>query len=126
MAMEPDVSQDHFDHQEDELDTASPWQERIRAALRRPLALALFGVMLVGLLALLYLSEVAGVEAANTQLRALRDQQARLARQEAQLREQLGVVTSPAYIEQRARALGLVPASGAPIFIIRVPNGAYR
>jgi cell division protein FtsB len=124
--MESDELQDYSELPEDGINSASTWQERIHAALLRPLAPALFGIVLVGLLALLYLSEVAGVEAANTQLRALRDQQARLDRQEAQLRAQLGVVTSPAYIEQRARALGLVPASGAPIFIVRVPNGAYR
>jgi cell division protein FtsB len=126
MAMESEVSLDYSDLEEDELDTAPSWQQRMRATLRRPLALVLFGVALVGLLALLYLSEVAGVEATNAQLRAQQDQQARLERQEAQLRERLGVVTSPAYIEQRARALGLVPASGAPIFIVRMPNGAYR
>src|SRR5258708_5689414 len=124
--MESDELRDYSELQDDGLEPAPTWPERIRAALLRPLAPALFGIVLVGLLALLYLSEVAGVEAANTQLRTLRDQQARLERQEAQLRAQLGVVTSPAYIEQRARALGLVPASGAPIFIVRVPNGAYR
>jgi cell division protein FtsB len=104
------------------------WRGRVVAALRRPIAVALFGVALIGLLALLYLNEVAGVQAANNQLAALRDQQARLERQESLLREQLGQVTNPAYIERRARALGLVSApNGTPvIFIIRTPRGAIR
>jgi cell division protein FtsB len=100
-------------------DDASPWRERVAAALRRPIALALFGVVLLGLLAVIHLNQVAAIESANAQLSALRDQQARLERQESLLQEQLGEVTSPAYIDSAARALGLVPGHGTPTFIIR-------
>src|SRR5258708_33657186 len=120
--MESDELRDYSELQDDGLEPAPTWPERIHAALLRPLAPALFGIVLVGLLALLYLSEVAGVEAANTQLRTLRDQQARLDRQEAQPPAQLGGVTSPAYIQQPARALGPVPAPGPPLLIVRGPN----
>ncbi len=109
-------------HADDAPEDALSWRERVAATLRRPIALALFGVALLSMLALLYLSEVAGVESANARLNALRAQQARLERQEAVLEAQLGQVTSPAYIDQRARALGLAPGSGAPVFIIREPR----
>ncbi|HKB48180.1 MAG TPA: hypothetical protein VKC57_10825, partial [Ktedonobacterales bacterium] len=69
--MESDELRDYSALQDDGLEPAPTWPERIHAALLRPLAPALFGIVLVGLLALLYLSEVAGVEAANTQLRTL-------------------------------------------------------
>jgi cell division protein FtsB len=96
------------------------WRQRLLYALRRPLALVLFGAGLIGLLALLYLNQVAGVTAANADLQQLQAEQTRLDRQEAQLREHLGAFTSPAYIERRARELGLRPgpASGADIITV--------
>lgn len=87
-------------------------RQRVLRALRSRLALALFGAAMVGLLAVLYLNEVAAVGSANARLQALNAEQTRLERQDAQLHQQLGLVTSPAYIDQHARALGLVP--GAP------------
>lgn len=80
-------------------------------AVRSRLALALFGAAMIGLLAVLYLNEVAAVGSANDRLRTLNAEQTRLERQDAQLHQQLGAVTSPAYVDQRARAMGLVPAS---------------
>jgi hypothetical protein len=101
------------------------WWARTQTALRRPLVFALVGVMLIGLLALMYLNEVAGVALANDRLSALRTEQARLRRQDALLHAQLGQVTSPAYIDQRARALGLAPASvDAPVrIVVSHPHG---
>ena len=97
-----------------------PWRVRALAALRSPLALALFGVLMIGLLAVLYLSELAGVAAANDRLRVLSGEQTSLARQDALLREQLGEVTSPTYVDRRARALGLAPAPPDSALIIAV------
>jgi cell division protein FtsB len=105
-----------------EAEPAPPWRERIAVALRRPITLALFGIVVIGLLALVHLNQVAAIESANAQLSALRDQQARLERQESLLREELGQATSPAYIDQRARALGLAPGSDAPTFVICEPQ----
>ena len=97
---------------------ALPWRARVAVALRRPITLALICVVLLGALAVIHLNQVAAIESANAQLSTLRDQQAKLARQEALLREQLGEVTSPVYIDSAARALGLVPGSGTPTFIV--------
>ena len=90
-------------------DVALSPRQRVIHALRSRLALALFGVAMIGLLAVLYLNEVAAVGSANARLQTLNAEQTRLERQEAQLHQQLGTVTSPAYIDQRARAMGLEP-----------------
>ncbi len=113
---------EHVGLDDETLDDELPWRERVTAALRRPIALALFGVVLLGLLAVIHLNQAAAIESANARLSALRDQQARLERQESLLQAQLGAVTSPTYIDQRARALGLVPGGGTPAFIIREPQ----
>jgi cell division protein FtsB len=93
---------------------------RALAALRTRLALALFGVLLIGLLAVLYLNEVAAVAVANSRLQALHADQTRLQRQDAQLHAKLGTVTSPAYIDQQARALGLAPAPAGAAIVVAV------
>ncbi|HEX6797196.1 MAG TPA: hypothetical protein VF116_05735 [Ktedonobacterales bacterium] len=91
------------------LDAALSPRQRVLRALRSRLALALFGVAMIGLLAVLYLNEVAAVGSANARLQTLNAEQTRLERQDAQLHQQLGIVTSPAYIDQHARAMGLEP-----------------
>ena len=96
------------------------WWQRAEITLRRPLVLALTSVALIGLLAVLYLNQVAGVAVANTRLRALNDEQTRLSRQDATLRQQLGAFTSPAYIDQRARAMGLAPGDPGVALVIAV------
>ncbi len=87
--------------------------------IRAPLALALLGVAVIGILALFYVHEVASLTAANDELATLQVEQSRLERQDAQLHAQLGEVTSPAYIDRRARALGLTP-NGADTPVIHV------
>src|SRR5262249_59134647 len=109
-----------MDPQDDALAEA-PNRRQLLAALCRPLVLALFGSSLIGLLAVLYLNQVAGLAAANAQLQQLQTEQTRLARQNALLHEQLGAVTSPAYIQRPARWLGLraAPPAGAGVPSIR-------
>src|SRR5262245_51783891 len=102
---------------------ASTWRRRLLLGLRRPFALALFGACLIGLLALLYLNEVAGVTAATAELRQLQEEQTRLDRQEALLDERLGRLTSPATIERRARELGLQPGPGGAAEVITIRGG---
>jgi len=102
---------------ENDLEQPAAWHERALAALRRPIGFALVGIALVGLLAFLYLNQVAGVTRANTELRALQTEQTRLQREDAQLRARLGEVTSPAYVEQRARQLGLRPSDLSAIIV---------
>jgi hypothetical protein len=103
-------------------DTATemaPGEQSRELGLPRPV-LTLACVALIGLLALTYLSQVAGVAQANSQLRDLNAEQTRLERQDAQLHQQLGTVTSPAYIDRRAREMGLAPALGTPPLTIGI------
>jgi hypothetical protein len=100
--------------------TETRWWQRAEITLRRPLVLALTSVALIGLLAVLYLNQVAGVAVANTRLRALNSEQTRLSRQDAAQRQQLGAFTSPAYIDQRARAMGLTPGDPGVALVIAV------
>lgn len=99
--------------------------ERARSAVlvRAPLALALLGAAVIGILALFYVHEVTGLTAANDELHALQAEQTRLERQDAQSHAQLGEVTSPAYVDQRARAMGLTPTGAAtPVTVVVVPD----
>ena len=104
----------------DSPDGPGDWRMRALAALRRPLALAIFGVAMIGLIALLYLHQVAALAAANDRLATLRAEQAHLERQDADQRARLGAVTSPAYVDERARALGLVPAPLGSALIVSI------
>src|SRR5262249_31801212 len=103
----------HMDLQDEALGGAPEvgpnWRQRRLLGLGGPPALALFGAGLVGPLGLLFLHQVAGVTAADAALQRLQTEQTRLERQDALLHERLGTLTSPAYIERRARELGLRP-----------------
>ena len=69
---------------------------------------------------MLYLNQVAGVAVANARLRSLQSEQTRLQRQDAALHQQLGALTSPATIAQKARAMGLEPGDPAAVVVITV------
>src|SRR5260370_39366760 len=103
------------------------WYGRTAAALRRPWGQALTGLALIGLLALLYLNQVASVAVANARLGNLRAEQTQLEQQNSQLHHQPGQLTSPAYVDQRARAMGLAPdptvAAGIPALARPPPRG---
>ncbi len=105
------------------VDAPPDWRERLRATWRRPLGRALAGVAAIGLLALLYLNQVAGVTLANNELSALNAEHSRLQRQDSQLHAQLGADTSPAYVDRRARAMGLAPAPFGSAVYIAVTHG---
>lgn len=94
---------------------AAVWFTRQRLPL-----VALELAVVVGLLALLYLSQVAAVTATHQTLLREQQRQSDLRRQDAELRAQLGSVESPAYIEQRARELGLVPANPASVIWVTI------
>src|SRR5258706_16227898 len=85
------------------------WYGRAGAAVRGPWGQALTGLALIGLLALLYLNQVASVAVANVRLGNLRAEQTQLEQQNSQVHQQLGELASPAYVDQRARAMGLAP-----------------
>ena len=86
---------------------------------RQPL-IALELAVVVGLLALLYLSQVAAVTATHGTLLNEQARQTDLRRQDADLHAQLGQAQNPTYIEQRARALGMVPANPASVVWIAI------
>lgn len=86
---------------------------------RQPL-IALELAVVVGLLAFLYLSQMAAVTSAHDTLLQEQAQQTDLRRQDAELHAQLGQVQGPAYVERRARALGMVPANPASVVWITI------
>jgi cell division protein FtsB len=87
--------------------------------------LALEAAVVIGLLALLYLSQVAAVTATHQTLLQEQARQSDLRRQDAELHAQLGQVQSPAYIEQRAQALGMVPANPASVVWIAIHDAGH-
>lgn len=101
-------------------DAGARWWQRAEIVLRRPLVFALSSVALIGLLAVLYLNQVAGAAVANARLRSLNARQTSLQRQDAALHQQLGALTSPAYIDQRARAMGLAPGDPGVVLVVTV------
>lgn len=99
-------------------------RDHVRAALTSARVRVLVSIAVAGLLALLYLSQVAAVNAASGQLATLRDQSIQLQRQDADLHQQLGAVTSPAYVDGRARAMGLAPAPAGASVVVTLPGTA--
>jgi len=88
--------------------------------------LALEGAAVVGLLALLYLSQVAAVNTANSRLQTLQAQQTDLRRTDTLAHEQLAQAQSVAAIDRRARALGLRPTAPGAIIVVTPPSGGGR
>ncbi len=87
-----------------------------RIARQRPLVVLIECLLLAALATLLYLSQVAGADTANSQVQTLQAQSQLLQRQDAALHAQLGQARSPAYIAARARALGYGPP---PQFVVQ-------
>ena len=98
--------------------------KRATATASYPVMLILRCLVVVGLVALLYLWQVSGATSSATELQALQAEQSALQRQDATLHQQLGQARSPAYIEQRARALGLVPAGTSVVTTLSVSGGS--
>lgn len=89
-----------------------------------PLMLLEFATV-VGLLALLYLSQVAALTTTRQTLLQEQTRQTTLRRQDAELHAQLGRLHSPAYVERRARALGMVPANPASVVWITLHDASH-
>src|SRR6266852_2167854 len=105
----------------------------LRAAKRRrqlhpfffrmgPVALSISSVLLIGLMAVLYLSQLGQAVAANQKLQDLHRQQAVLQRQDQDLVVVVAQEQSPAYIAAHARSLGLVPADPKTVQLVVVPD----
>ena len=87
-----------------------------------PVALCLTSVVLIGLMAVLYLSQVGQAVDTNHELEQLRQRQSSLTRQNQDLAEQLAEEQSPGYIAKRARQQGLQPADPENVHTVVVPN----
>ncbi|HEX4206613.1 MAG TPA: septum formation initiator family protein [Ktedonobacteraceae bacterium] len=87
-----------------------------------PVALCITSVCLIGLMAVLYLSQVGRAEAANQQIQDIHAQQANLQRQNQDLMYQIARERSPEYIAEQAQKQGLVPADPEQIQTLAVPN----
>jgi len=75
-----------------------------------PVALSISSVLLVGLMAVLYLTQLGQAVAANQKLQDMRTQQAALQRQNQDLVNIIAEEQSPGYIAGHAQAQGLIPA----------------
>ena len=87
-----------------------------------PVALCVISVLLIGLMAVLYLSQVGQGVDTNRQLQQIRQEQSSLTRQNQDLMEQLAEEQSPAYIVKHAQQQGLQPADPKNVHTIIVPN----
>ena len=87
-----------------------------------PVALCITSVLLIGLMAVLFLSQVSQAVSANQQLQAINAQQAALKRQNQDLINTIAQEQSPAYIADGAHKLGLVPANPSNVQVIIVKH----
>jgi len=87
-----------------------------------PVALSISSVLLIGLMALLYLSQLGQAVAANQKLQDLHRQQTVLQRQSQDLTNLVAQEQSPTYIAQQAKAQGLVPADPKTVRVVVIPH----
>jgi len=87
-----------------------------------PVALCITSVLLIGLMAVLYLSQVSQAVSANQQLLAINAQQAAQKRQNQDLINTIAQEQSPAFIADGAHKLGLVPASPGAVQVLVVKH----
>lgn len=87
-----------------------------------PVALCVCSVLLIGLMALLYLSQLNQAVSANNTLLSLHAQETVLQRQNQDLVNSIAKEQSPAYIAAHAKRMGLVPADPTAIQVVIVPH----
>jgi cell division protein FtsL len=87
-----------------------------------PVALCTCSVLLIGLMAVLYLSQLGQAVTANEQMQELYRQQAVLQRENQDLADIIAQEQSPEYIAEHAKSLGLVPADPANVQTLVVPH----
>jgi cell division protein FtsB len=87
-----------------------------------PVALCLTSVLLIGLLAVLYLSQVGQAVSDNQQIQQAQAQQNALQRQNQDLTNTISNEQSPGYIAQKAKGMGLVPGDPNAVTAIKVKN----
>lgn len=87
-----------------------------------PVALSLSSVLLIGLMAILYLSQLSQAVTANQQIQQFYRQQAILQRENQELRYIIAQEESPTYVADHAKSQGLVPADPKTVEILVVPH----
>lgn len=87
-----------------------------------PVTLSICSVLLIGLMAILYLSQQGQAVTTNQQIQALRSQQVALQRQNDDLVNTIATEQSPEYIAARARKMGLMPASPQDVQVVVIPH----
>lgn len=87
-----------------------------------PVALSICSVLLIGLMAVLYLTQVGQAVSANQQIQDYHNQQAALQRQNQDLIVTIAQEQSPAYIAAKAQAIGLVPEDPNAVQVIVVKH----
>ena len=87
-----------------------------------PVALSICSVLLIGLMATLYLTQLGQAVTANSKIQDLNRQQAVLQRENQDLVNTIAQEQSPAYIAEHAKSLGLVPADPKTVHVIIVPH----
>ena len=87
-----------------------------------PVALSISSVLLIGLMAILYLTQLGQGVAANQRMQDYLAQQAMLRRQNQDIVYTIAQEQSPEYIAGAAKALGLVPADAKTVRILIVTD----
>ena len=87
-----------------------------------PVALSICSVLLIGLMAVLYLSQLGQAVTANQQFQQFHRQQTILQRENQDLLYAIAQEESPGYIAEQAKSLGLVPADSKAVIIVVVPH----
>src|SRR5712692_10506246 len=87
-----------------------------------PVALSICSVLLIGLMAVLYLSQLGQAVTANEQIQQFHRQQSILQRENQDLLYTIAQEESPGYIADHAKSLGLVPADSKAVIIVVVPH----
>jgi hypothetical protein len=85
-----------------------------------PVALSITSVVLIGLMAVLYLTQLGQAEEFDQQLQQFNAQQSQLQRQNQDLLETVAHEQSPSFIISHAQQQGLVPADPQKSWIIKV------
>ena len=87
-----------------------------------PVALSICSVLLIGLMAVLYLSQLGQAVTANQQIQQFQRQQTILQRENQDLLYTIAQEESPIYIAEHAKSLDLVPTDSKAVTILVVPH----
>ena len=87
-----------------------------------PVALSICSVLLIGLMAVLYLSQLGQAVTANEQIQQFHRQQAILQRENQELLNTIAQEESPIYIVNHAKSRGMIPADPTAVIILVVPH----